>query len=465
MISSDTSAPIIMQATMSQAHLYHPAMAVVYHPGEWQSNLYLSNEITIPTYSAGIAYSSYINPTGNENTEIHPGRESSKKGGRGRGGKREGYNRSNHNDLSTQQGYFPVSCITEQYPTMYCPNSFADHTIIPQQHPAVGQPVFSCVTPQPIYQQPIHAQTHTNYNQYHHSQNNIKYNRQAQSLQPQPNGESLKSVPKSYEKRAQNVHLKSFRQPVDEDNSSQTIMTTVIVKNSNMDSSGDNTGNTATSKNNNAINNKVVPVNVKIEHNIVSTRNFKSSIEIEQNSDNNKEFENDTVSHIQTTVLKTLSKPAPTPADAESEIKSEIKSEETFPKKFKEVIVGNPASAEVSNQPTSTWASVLKKRSTDAPLTSVFSKPIALINPMNINSPDISPEEKNESGKLSEQIVLKDIQNKPIKLAQETQEKYLGSPSSQVKSVHVDAVQDYDFNDPLIYRMGGKFFAIYSLKL
>ncbi|XP_033231396.1 ubiquitin carboxyl-terminal hydrolase 10-B isoform X2 [Belonocnema kinseyi] len=476
---SDTSGPIMMQTAVPQAHMF-PTMVLAYHPGDWQNNVFVSNDMSIPYTTGGITYSSYISAAGNENQEIHSGREGGRRSGRGRGGKRESYNRNNQsNDIST--GYFPVQCMGEQFPSMFCPPNFSEHTMISQQHPAVGQPVFSCVTQSVYPQQQIHHQSHTNYTQYHPSQTKMNYNRQSQSMQS--NGESLKSVPKSYEKRGQNVHSKPFRQQTDEDNnSSQTIKTTFILKNNNVESCQNNTENTATSKSNNITNNKVSPVNVKIEHNIVSTRsetyignekkegpcvNIKSSIEIEQNGDNNEEFENETVSHIQTTVLKTHSKPASKPVEVESDVKSEVtsavKGEESTPKKPEEVIiasVASPVPLEVSTLPTNTWASILKKNA-ETPLSPVTPKPTAFINPMNMSSPVVPSEETNTSQKSLAQVASKVTPNKSITPNQETQDKNGDNSHSQSKTVHVAAV-DHDFDDPLTYRMG-EFFLGYQM--
>lgn len=488
-IPADPSAPMMMQTTVPQGY-YHP-MVVTYHTGEWPSNVYVPNDMSLSYPTAGVPFQPYINPPGNENQEIHCGRDSGRRSGRGRGGKRDAHNRNNQsNDMPT--GYMPMTCISDQY-NIYCPPNYPEHTIMPQQHPAVGQPVFSCMNHQPMYpQQQIHSQTHSNY-QYYQPQNNAKYNRQSQPIQTQSNGESLKNAPKSYEKRGQNVHSKPFQPAMSADNySSQTTTTCrVIYKNNNTETIVNNTDNTATTKSNNANSSKVAPVNVKIVNNIVSTRNdtykgtekteescldIESRIQIGQNG-NDIDNENDTVSHIQT-VLKTHSKPTQKPVEVETEVKNEVKSEvksevkneikreEPIQKKPREVSSAAPAvmpiPVEVSAPPTNTWASILKKKGTDSSLSPVTPKPTAFINPMNVSTLDVPSEECNASQKSPAQMGPKATQNKPVTHAQETPEKSTNSSHTPVKTTHVDTAQDQDFDDPITYRMG-EFFLGYQM--
>lgn len=450
-ISSDTS-PLIMQTTMPQPPLY-PTMVLTYHPSEWPNGVYVPNDMSMQ-YTAGIppaSYPPYMNPAGNENHDV--GRENSRRSIRGRGLKRgEGYNRNNqNNDIP----FYSVPCISEQYTSMFCSPNFPE--LMSQQHPAAGQPVFSCMNPQQVYpQQPtMHLQSHTNFPQYHHS-SQMKYNRQSQSSIQSNGGEPVKNSLKSFDKRN---NPKSSRQLNDDKNSKQTIRATVIVNNSNMEPFVDTADSNAALKNNKSINNnKVAPFNVKIDYNFVSTRNetyggaekndgpcvnIKSSIEIEQNGENDLDNKNETVSsHIQTTLLKTQST-APVKDD------NSVESGEVLPS-MKSQQACNPV--QVDDLPKiSTWASILKKNNNDTPLT-VTAKPTAFINPITAtDSSDISSNEVLHSPELPH-VEQKLVQNNvPV-----TQEKTTNETQAQHKVSNITA-RDHDFDDPLTYRMGGKF--------
>lgn len=497
-ISSGTSGtPLILPQP------FYPAMLVTYPPSEWPSNVYVSNDISMQYTAAagGMSYPPYINPaTGNENQDIHSARENSnnssnnsnnnRRSTRGRGGKRDNYNRNSQN---SEIPFYSVPCINEQYTSMFCSPAYPEHTIIPpQQHPAAGQPVFSCITPQIYQQHPMHLQSHNNFPQYHHqAQSNIKYHRHPQPIQTQTNGagsETVKNTIKSFDKRGQN-NPKSFRQTANNDdkNSKQTIRATVIVNNSNMEPFVNNNDGNTPLKNSNcnvSNSNKVPPFNVKIDCNFVSTRNencnngnekndgpcvnIKSSIEIEQNGDDNViiDNENESVSHIQqTTVLKTLS-----PQQQQTSIPVKDDGVENELMKSQQQPNVNPVvPIQVKEPNTTTWAGVLKKKNSDVTSPSslsssssnpVTTKPTAFINPITAESSVCTT--RNSLPTHSEPKV---VQNKVTPLpaqTQETQEKDTNDRQAPVETNLNAAAQDYDFDDPLTYRMG-EFFLNYQM--
>lgn len=491
----------MMKYTLPQATPSPMFPVVITYPSEWANCVYqVPNEMSMQ-YTTGIQpvapYSPYINPAANENQDIHSGRENNRRSGvRGRGGLKRGGDNYNRSSQNNDIPFYSVPCMSDQYQSVYCPNSFPDHTMMSQQHPATGQPVF--VNPQQIYSQQtatMHIQSHTNYPQYHHqhhsspssSQGNMKYNRQSQSSIQSNGGEIMKNTLKSYDKRGQNnnTNSKSSRQNLNDDKSSkQTIRTTVIVNNSNMEPFVNNAdSNAAMKKNNNSNNNNnnnnnnnsnsiinnskvVAPFNVKIDYNFVATRNetyggsekndgpcvnIKSSIEIEQNGDNDSDSKKEktvsTSSHIQT-VLKTQSssKTLEENNDPDADVEPDDHEDD------EQEVVENDCDTQQSNIPVDdspkikTWANVLK----DATVTTT--KPMAFINPtVAVDSSEVLSNDAflyttRESQNAEQKVVQNNL------TTTEALEKNI--QTQQKTSLLNTTAQQHDFDDPLTYRMG-----------
>lgn len=296
---------------------------------------------------------------------------------------------------------------------------------------------------------------------YQPSPANTKYSRQSQSILPQTNGESTKSMNhKSYEKRVQNVNTSkpSIHQSLDDDNnSSQTnIVTTVIVNNSNIDSSANETDENLNAINNS--NNK--KFDVKIEQHIVSMINenfkendipcvnIKSSIEVKQNGNDNKECD-ETISRVKT---PTMASNAATRTDEDFENK-EVKETPTT----ENILEINEVSLSTSpaNAANKSWASLLKNES--EPHVAVTSKPTAHIAPNNVMS--MNREQAEQFSAEKAHSTPKSYQNKLFSITENSQQKNDMSSSEQCKSVQAEAPPAH-CDDPIIYRMGGKFFVL-----
>nr|XP_033325381.1 ubiquitin carboxyl-terminal hydrolase 10-like [Megalopta genalis] len=360
----------------------------------------------------------YSHPGYNLGSEIHDvncNRENNRRNNRGRGIRRDNFNRGMNPANEMQPGYIgdqgqfhPQLSFVVMYPDQAQQQQFSGHVHYPL---ALYQPNLHTHTNTHPHAQPTYG-----YPPYHHPSNNMRCIRQAAPVLSQPTQECAKiQTTKPYEKQVQNVYTpvkQPFHQINEEDNSSQTnIVTTVItVNNSKVEQCNDSMDdNTAIRKNSNA-NGKVPPVNVKIEHNIVSTVNencngaekndmpcvnINSSIEVKQNGETDKEYKNETVSSIKTTVVKTLSKPIPkgeTEAQKEDNLVKSVL-DETVSKTLNNssVTASNaPAAAIPATSPPSvsniSWASVLKKGNTDAQSTLSNYKPTARINPIPVSS-------------------------------------------------------------------------------
>ncbi|XP_043259752.1 ubiquitin carboxyl-terminal hydrolase 10-like isoform X2 [Colletes gigas] len=338
--------------------------------------------------------------------------------------------------------------------------------------------------PLAIYQPNLHTHTTTHphvqptygYPPYHHPSGNMRCVRQPAPVLSQSTQECTKvQTAKSHEKRVQNVYTpvkQPFHQINEEDNSSQTnIVTTVItVNNSKVEQCTENVDeNTANRKNSNT-NGKVPPVNVKIEHNIVSTVNencngaekndvpcvnINSSIEVKQNGETDKEYKNETVSSIKTTVVKTLSKPV-------SKGENEAQKEDTPAKSVQDEIINktlNASSTTTSTPiivPTTTssnvssisWASILKKGSAETQSTPLNYKPMARINPL-----PVSPVTESSVAPKPQLQLEKDQHTDTMVFVNENVSSNSQNVVNESKNLQTESLQNR-YNDPIAFRMG-----------
>lgn len=412
----------------------------------------------------------YSHPGYNLGGEIHDvncNRETNRRNNRGRGIKRDNFNRgiSTANEMQPgymgEQGQFhpPLSFVV-MYPDQTQQQQFSGHVHYP---------------PLAIYQPNIHTHTSTHphtqptygYSPYHHPSGNIRCVRQAAPILSQSTQECTKvQTTKSHEKRVQNVYTpvkQPFHQVNEEDNSSQTnIVTTVItVNNSKVEQCTNNVDENIINRKNSTTNGKVPPVNVKIEHNIVSTVNEKcngaekndvpcvninSSIEVKQNGETDKEYKNETVSSIKTTVVKTLSKPI-------SKNESEINKEDSKKCIQDEIVIKTPSNSSnaISTPATSlptlstvSWASILKKGSAETQSNPLNYKPTARINPLLIT-------ENNATPKII-QSIEKDQSNTTL-FINENISSNLQNIENENKKSQTESLQNH-YNDPIAFRMG-----------
>ncbi|XP_017767311.1 PREDICTED: ubiquitin carboxyl-terminal hydrolase 10-like [Eufriesea mexicana] len=417
----------------------------------------------------------YSHPGYNIGGEIHDvscNRETNRRNNRGKGIRRDNFNHGINPGGEMQPGYMgeqgqfhPQLSFVVMYPDQTQQQQFSGHVHYP---------------PLAIYQPNIHTHTSTHphaqptygYPPYHHPSGNIRCVRQVTPMLSQPTQECTKvQTTKSHEKRIQNTYTpvkQPFHQVNEEDNSSQTnIVTTVItVNNSKVEQCTDNVDENTVNRKNSNTNGKVPPVNVKIEHNIVSTVNEKcngaekndvpcvninSSIEVKQNGETDKEYKNETVSSIKTTVVKTLSKPV-------SKNESEAYKEDSSRKNVQdEVVIKTPNSSVTSTPiivPTTSspalssisWASILKKGSADTQSSSSNYKPTARINPLPIT-------ENNVTSKITSQSTEKDQLNSTTVFTNENISSNLPSIISESKNSQADSLQNH-YNDPIAFRMG-----------
>lgn len=424
----------------------------------------------------------YSHPGYNLGSEIHDvncNRENNRRNNRGRGIRRENFNRGINPANEIQPGYMgeqgqfhPQLSFVVMYPDQTQQQQFSGHIHYP---------------PLAIYQPNLHTHTSTHphtqptygYPQYHHPSGNMRCVRQAAPVLSQPTQECAKvQTAKSHEKRVQNVYTpvkQPFHQINEEDNSSQTnIVTTVItVNNSKVEQCTENVDETTANRKNSNTNGKVPPVNVKIEHNIVSTVNencngaekndvpcvnINSSIEVKQNGETDKEYKNETVSSIKTTVVKTLSKPV-------SKGENETQKEDIPTKSAQdEVIIKTPnnsvsTSTPVTVPPTSSsgvssisWASILKKGSAETQSTPSNYKPMARINPL-----PVSPvTESNVSPKAQLQLE-KDQRTSTTVFANENVSSNSQNVVNESKNLPTESLQNR-YNDPIAFRMGGMYY-------
>ncbi|XP_043685203.1 ubiquitin carboxyl-terminal hydrolase 10 [Vespula pensylvanica] len=476
---TNVASSMVMSA-IPQTHPYNQQI-ITTMCSDWQPMYNVPTDAHIQSYIPGLAYSHPIFPnTGNEIHDVSYGRENGRRS-RGRGIRRDNFTRGINQTTEIHSGYMgEQSQFHPPIPVMYF---LSDHAVSPQQHQVAG-PIFY----PPIYSSPTihphtntHPHAHPTYPSHHHSSNNIRYGRQSQSVITQQSQECLKTTTaaKTQEKRPQNVYSSvkpSYHQLSNEEdnNSSQTnIVTTVIVNNSNRESCIDNEDESTATKKNANNNTKVSPVNVKIEHNIVSTVNeacngteksdvpcvnINSSIEVKQNGESEKEYKNETVSSIKTTVVKTLS--TSTSKSGENEVQIEENgpskgiSDEPLVKASNNSLIPTNVSSAASSSPSITpnmsWANVLKKGSSELQSTPSTYKPMARINPL----PATPVIEQSASPKTPLQTIVQRDQRigSPSLENESLPPSAHNVPSDCTKQQTESTLNKYD--DPTVFRMG-----------
>ncbi|KAK1127021.1 hypothetical protein K0M31_004635 [Melipona bicolor] len=437
---------------------------------DWQGPpIYPVPDAHIQPFMPAMNYSHPGYNLGSEIQDVSCNRETNRRNNRGRGIRRDNFNRGINPTNDMQPGYIgeqgqfhpPLSFVV-MYPDQ-TQQQFSGHVHYP---------------PLALYQPNIHTHTSTHphtqpgygYPPYHHPSGNVRC---ARPMLSQPTQECTKvQATKSHEKRVQNVThptKQPFHQATEENNSSQTnIVTTVITVNNNKVKQCTNSvdDNNVNRKNSNT-NGKVPPVNVKIEHNIVSTVNEKcngaekndvpcvninSVLEVKQNGETDKEYKNETVSSIKTTVVKT-SKPV-------SKTESEISKKDISTKNIQDKIItktpnnssntaNTPVIVPTTSSPISSnisWANILKKGSTETQSNSSTYKPTARINPLSVR-------ENSVTSKESSQSIEKNQPNSTTVFTNENISSNMQSIINESKKPQRETLKNH-FNDPIAFRMG-----------
>lgn len=399
---------------------------------DWQASMYNVSTNGHMPFMSGLTYHPGYN-LGAEIQDVNYGRENGRRNNRGRGMRRDNYNRAINSTNEVQSGYMgdQAQFHPQIHPIMYI---YSDHhSVSTQQHQvAAGQiyyapPMYSSIPHPHPNPQPISSNSHA---QPTYPPNPPQMDRCVRQSQPVPleqsNQETAKQpIVKVHDKHVQNIYIdKSVCHQVNQDNhdSMQTnVISNVIVNNSTSESVKNFDENTANKK-------TIVSSekDSKIQHNIVYTENCNGTekidvssintnngVEMNQNGEMDKMFKNETASNVTTIVTKTSPKSVPAKAD-----KSETHTEENVLKDAQDNIVEHkipngssitsndssvmpkaPSPAPVSTIPSATtiprsYASLLKKDNTETQTTLASCKPTIHIINQN-DPPEISTQKES----------------------------------------------------------------------
>ena len=438
---------------------------------DWQGPpIYPVPDAHIQPFMPAMNYSHPGYNLGNEIQDVSCNRETNRRNNRGRGIRRDNFNRGINPTSDMQPGYIgeqgqfqpPLSFVV-MYPDQTQQQQFSGHVHYP---------------PLALYQPNIHTHTSTHphtqpgygYPPYHHPSGNVRC---ARPMLSQPTQECTKvQTTKSHEKRVQNVThpiKQPFHQATEENNSSQTnIVTTITVNNNKVNQCTNSVDDNNVNRKNSNTNGKVTPVNVKIEHNIVSTVNEKcngaeknvpcvninSVLEVKQNGETDKEYKNKTVSSIKTTVVET-SKPV-------SKTENEISKKDISMKNIQDKVItkttnnssntaNTPVIVPTTSSPILSWAGILKKGSTETQSNSSTYKPTARINPLSIRENSVTSKELSQS-------IEKNQPNSTTVFTNENISSNMQSVINESKKPQRETLKNH-FNDPIAFRMGGKYYS------
>ncbi|XP_077263842.1 ubiquitin specific protease 10 [Temnothorax americanus] len=314
---------------LQQQHWYNAMPAPTYPQqmmtqmcNDWQAPMYNVSANGHMPFMSGMAYAHPGYNLG-EIQDMNYGRENGRRNSRGRGMRRDNYNRTLNPANEMQSGYMGDQAqYHPQIPIMYI---YPDHSVstqqvatgqiyytqpmytsIPHPHPS-AQSVSSNTHAQPTYPQPNHQAPQMN-----------RCVRQSQSVpSQQSNQEPTKQQPivKSHDKNIQSTSDKSAHQ-VNENNSLQSnVVSTVIV---NTPTSEPSVKNENTANNKNATSSE--KVDAKLQPNIVWTVNENcngtekvdlsyvnttNDVKVNQNNETDEKLKDETVPSVTTNVVKT----------------------------------------------------------------------------------------------------------------------------------------------------------------
>ncbi|XP_015594175.1 ubiquitin carboxyl-terminal hydrolase 10 [Cephus cinctus] len=429
----------------------------------WPQNMMVNNGMPNmnPRHYANVQYSHV--PTSNECYDMHSGRGTGTRNW-GRGMKKDGYNRGNihSNDMQPrftgEQDQFHQ--YYHQYPTPYYtpsdPTVFHPHHSPAEYHNRHGMPVHPGMV------------------------NYVHVMPPPQSFQFHPPSEVTKIVaPKTNEKRMHNttqstvqnitqssVTKQASSQAQEEPQTQSPVVTAATVNDNETVPTTSNVNDSATSVGKyNGANEKL---NVEIKHTVSTVKedcegtekndvpcvNISSSIEVKRNGENSKEYDDETVASIKTTVVTKVS--APTTKVTSNEAPEEISTVDI--KTSEESIVVTSANEApptiVSASPLAasikTWASLLKSGPVDSDAITSTNKPTARINPLNVNS---SGDTINASVPETQQNVSKTEEAFVPKQEHEHHAQNVDNHYDDFKKLQREAAHSR-FDDPIAHRMG-----------
>lgn len=303
----------------------YPQQLMTQMCNDWQASMYnVSANGHIPPFISGVAYAHPGYNLGAEIQEMNYSRENGRRNSRGRGIRRDNYNRILNPTNEVQSGY--IGDQTQyQIPIMYI---YPDHSVSTQQHQvATGQVYFT----QPMYSTIPHphpnaqsassnSHAHPTYPQPNHQAPQINRSVRQSVPSQQPNQEPMKE-PVPFQKYVQSTPDKSTHQ-INEDNSlPSNVANTIIVNNPTLESPVKNINeNTADKKNvtnNEKIDAKLQNIVWTVNENcngtekvdVPSVINTNIDVKVNQNNEADKKFKNETVANITTNAVKTSPKP------------------------------------------------------------------------------------------------------------------------------------------------------------
>ncbi|KAM0735940.1 Ubiquitin carboxyl-terminal hydrolase 10-B [Formica fusca] len=417
---------------------------------DWQASMYNVSTNGHMPFMSGLTYHHPGYNLGVEIQDVNYGRENGRRNNRGRGMRRDNYNRAINSTNEVQSGYMgdQAQFHPQIHPIMYI---YPDHhSVSTQQHQvAVGQiyyppPMYSSILHPHPNAQPISSSSHA---QATYPPNPPQMDRCVQQSQSVPleqsNQETIKQpIIKVQDKHVQNTSIdKAVCHQVNEDN--HDSLQTSVVNNVIATIVNNPTSESVKNINENTANTKTMASSekdVKILHNTVWTENCNGTqidvsctstnngVEMNQNGEVDKTFKNETTSNITTIVTQTLPKSVPAKAD-----KSEMNIEENVLKDVQDntvehkipngssvisndslVMPKDPSSAPVSTTSSATtiprsYASLLKKDSTETQTLTSCKPTIHMIDQNNSSkmptqkestSLDSAPKNQNDSSSM-----------------------------------------------------------------
>ncbi|KAL6422080.1 hypothetical protein ACFW04_010855 [Cataglyphis niger] len=307
---------------------------------DWQASIYNVSTNGHMPFMSGLTYH---HPGYNvEIQDVNYGRENGRRNNRGRGMRRDNYNRAINSTNEVQSGYMgdQAQFHPQIHPIMYI---YDHHSVSTQHQVAVGQiyyppPMYSSILHPHPNAQPISSSSHT---QATYPPNPPQMDRCVRQSQPVSLEQSNQEIIKQPIVKMQNEQVQSINKTVNHQvnkNNHDSLQTSVVnnviatkINNSTSESVKNMNENTASTK---TMASSEKDIN-KILHNTVWTENCNGTqidipcistntlVEMNKNGEVDKMFKNEATSNITTIVTQTLPKSVPTKAD-----KSEMNIEE-----------------------------------------------------------------------------------------------------------------------------------------
>lgn len=449
---------------------------------DWQASMYNVSTNGHMPFMSGLTYHHPGYNLGVEIQDVNYGRENGRRNNRGRGMRRDNYNRAiNSTNNEVQSGYMgdQAQFHPQIHPIMYI---YPDHhSVSTQQHQvAVGQiyyppPMYSSILHPHPNAQPISPSSHT---QATYPPNPPQMDRCVRQSQPVPLEQSNQEIIKQPIVKVQNEHVQSTNKTVNhqinEDNHDSlqsNVVNNVIATNVN-----NSTSESVKNMNENTANTKTMASSekdVKIVHNTVWTENCNGTqidvpcistnnlVEMNKNGEVDKTFKNEATSNITTIVTQTLPKSVSTKTDKsemnieenvvvkdaqDNTVEHKIPNGSSVTSNDSSVMPKIPSSEPISTNitPSATtiprsYASLLKKDSIETQTLTSYKPTIHMIEQNNSNMPT----EKESTGLNSAPKNQNDSSSMP-------------NIVNDYKTLQNGMLQNC-YDDPNSYRIGGKY--------